>query len=156
EAGLRLAAAAAMGDQREPIARRERNSVSVTDGVGAVQLADHADFSRAGAAVALDRRSVLRTPAPPPSEVEASRRMAELAHMNRSAAIGQMSASIAHEIKQPLAAIVMNAGAGLRWLAKDTPNLEQAAHALKNIVGNGNRASQVVETIRAMFKKEMS
>jgi signal transduction histidine kinase len=90
------------------------------------------------------------------AEVEASRRMAELAHMNRSAAIGQMSASIAHEIKQPLMAIVMNAGAGLRWLAKDTPNIEEAAHTLKNIVGNGNRASQVVETIRAMFKKEMS
>jgi signal transduction histidine kinase len=90
------------------------------------------------------------------AEVEASRRMAELAQMNRSAAIGQMSASIAHEIKQPLAAIVMNAGAGLRWLARDAPNIEQAAHALKNIVGNGNRASQVVETIRAMFKKEVS
>jgi signal transduction histidine kinase len=90
------------------------------------------------------------------AEVEASRRMAELAHMNRSAAIGQMSASVAHEIKQPLMAIVMNAGAGLRWLAKDTPNIEEAAHTLKNIVGNGNRASQVVETIRAMFKKEMS
>src|SRR5499433_1192857 len=90
------------------------------------------------------------------AEVEASRRMAELAHMNRSAAIGQLSASIAHEIKQPLAAIVMNAGAGLRWLAKDTPNVEEVAHALKNIVGNGTRASQVVETIRAMFKKETS
>src|SRR5262249_31539522 len=47
-----------------------------------------------------------------------------------------------------------NAGAGLRWLTKGTPNVEEAAHALKNIVGNGNRASQVVETIRAMFKKE--
>jgi len=90
------------------------------------------------------------------AEVEASRRMAELAHMNRSAAIGQMSASIAHEIKQPLAAIVVNAGAGLHWLAKDTPNVEEAAQALKNIVGNGNRASQVVETLRAMFKKELS
>src|SRR5262245_11556569 len=90
------------------------------------------------------------------AEVEASRRMAELAHMNRSAAIGQMSASIVHEINQPLAAIVMNAGTGLRWLAKDTPNVEKAAHALKNIVGNGNRASQVVETLRAMFKKENS
>jgi signal transduction histidine kinase len=90
------------------------------------------------------------------AEVEASRRMAELAHMNRSAAIGQMSASIAHEIKQPLAAIVMNAGAGLHWLAKDTPNVAEAAHALKNIVGNGNRATQVVETLRAMFKKEIS
>jgi len=90
------------------------------------------------------------------AEVEASRRMAELAHMNRSAAIGQMSASIAHEIKQPLAAIVMNASAGLHWLAKDTPNVEEAAYALKNIVGNGNRATQVVETLRAMFKKEIS
>jgi hypothetical protein len=56
------------------------------------------------------------------AEVEASRRMAELAHMNRSAAIGEMSASIAHEITQPLAAIVTNASAGLRWLAKETPN----------------------------------
>jgi signal transduction histidine kinase len=90
------------------------------------------------------------------AEVEASRRMAELAHMNRSAAIGQMSASIVHEINQPLAAMLMNAGTGLRWLAKDTPNVEKAAHALKNIVGDGNRASQVVETLRAMFKKETS
>src|SRR5262249_54945901 len=53
-------------------------------------------------------------------------------------------------------AIVMNAGAGLRWLGKDTPNVEEAAHALKRIVGNGNRASQVVEAVRAMFKKEIS
>src|SRR5262245_65475934 len=85
------------------------------------------------------------------AEVEASRRMAELAHMNRSAAIGQMSASIVHEINQPLAAIVMNAGTGLRWLAKDTQNIEKEAHALKNIVGNRNRASKEFETIRAMF-----
>src|SRR5262249_35841698 len=90
------------------------------------------------------------------AEVEASRRMAELAHMNRSAAIGQMSASIVHEINQPLAAMVMNAETGLRWLAKDTPNVVKAAHTLKNIVGDGNRASQVVETLRAMFKKETS
>src|SRR5215471_12818369 len=90
------------------------------------------------------------------AEVEASRRMAELAHMNRSAAIGQMSASIVHEINQPLAAMVMNAETGLRWLARDAPNLEKAARSLKNIVGDGSRASQVVETLRAMFKKEAS
>src|SRR5262249_43601495 len=90
------------------------------------------------------------------AEVEASRRMAELAHMNRSAAIGQMSAAIAHEIKQPLAAIVTNAGAGLRLLVRDSPNVEEAAHAFKDIVGDGNRASEVVETIRAMFKKDIS
>src|SRR5262249_8242680 len=57
---------------------------------------------------------------------------------------------------QSLAAMVTNAGKGLRWLAKDTTNVEKAAHALKNIVGNSNRASQVVETLRAMFKKEIS
>jgi len=90
------------------------------------------------------------------AEVEATRRMAELAHMNRSAAIGQMSASIVHEINQPLGAIVMNAGTGLRWLAKDAPNVEKASQALKNIVGDGNRATQVVETLRAMFKKDAS
>src|SRR5499427_5067462 len=90
------------------------------------------------------------------AEVEASRRMAELAHMNRSAAIGQMSASIVHEINQPLAAMVMNAETGLRWLARDTPDVTKAAYSLKNIVGDGNRASQVVETLRAMFKKETS
>jgi signal transduction histidine kinase len=90
------------------------------------------------------------------AEVEASSRMAELAHMNRSAAIGQMSASIAHEINQPLTAIITSAGAALRWLAKDTPNVEKAARSLENIVGSGNRASQVVETVRAMFKKEIS
>jgi C4-dicarboxylate-specific signal transduction histidine kinase len=90
------------------------------------------------------------------AEVEASRRMAELAHMNRSAAIGQMSASIAHEINQPLGAIALYAAAGLRWLAKGTPNVEGAVQSLKNIVRSGNRASQVVETLRAMFKKETS
>jgi signal transduction histidine kinase len=88
------------------------------------------------------------------AEVEARRRMAELALMNRRATVGQMSASIAHEIKQPLAAIVSNADAGLRWLAKDTPNTKEAAETLKNIVGSGQRANQVVESIRAMFKKD--
>src|SRR5262249_3695052 len=90
------------------------------------------------------------------AEVEASRRMAELAHMNRSAAIGQLSASIAHEIKQPLAAIETNAGAGVRSLAQDMPNVEESVRSLKNIVGNGARASQVVETLRVMFKKDIS
>src|SRR5262249_12305632 len=76
--------------------------------------------------------------------------------MKRRAAMGQMAAAIVHEINQRLGAIIMNAGTGLRWLARDTPNVEKAAHAFKNIVGDGNRASQVVETLRAMFKKETS
>src|SRR5262249_724590 len=90
------------------------------------------------------------------AELEPIPPIPEPGHMTRSPAIGQVSALIVHEINQPLAAIVMNAGTGLRWLAKDTPNVEKAAHALKNIVGNGDRASQVVQTLRAMFKKEIS
>jgi signal transduction histidine kinase len=89
------------------------------------------------------------------AELETRRRMGELAHMNRSAAVGEMSASIAHEINQPLAAIVTNGSAGLRWLNNSTPNIAEASEAFKRIVSNGHRASQVVGTIRAMFKKDI-
>lgn len=88
------------------------------------------------------------------AEVAGRRRIEELALMNRRATVGQMSASIAHEIKQPLTSIVLNADAGLRWLAKDTPNIKEAAETLKNIVGSGERVNRVVESIRAMFKKD--
>jgi signal transduction histidine kinase len=90
------------------------------------------------------------------AEVEARRRMGELALMNRRAAIGEMSASIAHEIKQPLSAIVTNSDVGLHWLARLTPNksTDEAAAALKRIAGDVYRANKVVESIRAMFKKD--
>jgi signal transduction histidine kinase len=90
------------------------------------------------------------------AEVEARRRMGELALMNRRAAIGEMSASIAHEIKQPLSAIITNSDVGLRWLAKLAPdgNIAGAAAALKRIAGDVDRANKVVESIRTMFKKD--
>jgi signal transduction histidine kinase len=88
------------------------------------------------------------------AEVEARRRLIALAHMNRSAAVGEMSASIAHEINQPLAAIVTSGNAGLRWLANKTPNLEEAAAAFKRIVSDGHRAGEVIATVRAMFKRD--
>jgi C4-dicarboxylate-specific signal transduction histidine kinase len=68
--------------------------------------------------------------------------------------MGAMSASIAHEINQPLAAIVANGNAGLRWLARATPDLEEARAAFKRIVDDGNRASQVIASVRAMFGKD--
>jgi signal transduction histidine kinase len=73
--------------------------------------------------------------------------------MNRMAAAGELSASISHEIKQPLAAIAANANAGLRWLARATPDLGEARAALQRIVGDAHRASDVIGTIRAMFKQ---
>jgi len=74
--------------------------------------------------------------------------------VNRQLTMGAMSASIAHEINQPLAAIVANGNAGLRWLARATPDLEEARAVFKRIVEDGNRASQVIASVRAMFGKD--
>jgi signal transduction histidine kinase len=65
-----------------------------------------------------------------------------------------VSASMAHEIKQPLSAMTMNANAGLRWLDRAAPDLDQAKAALQRIVANGHRAGAVIENIRALFKRD--
>jgi signal transduction histidine kinase len=88
------------------------------------------------------------------AEVVARRSMGELANMNRVATASALSASIAHEMKQPLAAMVTNVGAGLRWLGATEPNLEETRVALHNVVKDGNRAAEVIDSVRAMFKKE--
>lgn len=88
------------------------------------------------------------------SEAEARDRMFQLARMNRRAVAGELSASIAHEINQPLAAIVSSGNAGLRWLSNQTPDLEEARAALERIVKDGHRASDVIGTVRAMVKQE--
>jgi signal transduction histidine kinase len=67
-----------------------------------------------------------------------------------------LSASIAHEMKQPLAAMVTNVRAGLRWLGSAEPNLEETRTALQNVVKDGNRAADVIDSVRAMFKKEQT
>jgi PAS domain S-box-containing protein len=78
---------------------------------------------------------------------------AELAHMARLTALGELSASIAHEINQPLAAVVTDASASLRWLAGQAPNLDEVGHALSRIIKSGHRASEVIGRIRALAKK---
>lgn len=78
---------------------------------------------------------------------------AELARASRLTVMGQLAASIAHEIKQPLAAIVTNGNAALRWLANKPPDLEEARRALNNAVLGGHRANEVVESVRTMFKQ---
>jgi C4-dicarboxylate-specific signal transduction histidine kinase len=77
----------------------------------------------------------------------------ELARVSQFSAMGVMTASIGHEIRQPLAAIVTGAHAGLRWISRSPPNVEEAMQTLKNIVQEGQRASEVLDTIRAMFKR---
>ena len=78
---------------------------------------------------------------------------AELAHVARATIMGELTASIAHEVNQPLAAVVANANAGLRWLANPTPNLAEAREAISRIVRDGKRASDVIGRIRALVKK---
>lgn len=79
--------------------------------------------------------------------------LSELARVTRLTTMGEMTASIAHEINQPLGAIVASGSAGLRWLASATPDLEEARASFRRIVNDGNRASQVIGGIRAMLKK---
>jgi len=80
-------------------------------------------------------------------------RMAELAHLARVATFGDLTASIAHEVSQPIAAAVTNAHAALRWLSAERPNVEEARQALGRILENGNRAGAVVARTRALIKK---
>jgi signal transduction histidine kinase len=77
----------------------------------------------------------------------------EIARVSRLATMGAMVASIAHEIRQPLAAVVANSHAGTRWLARQEPNLEEVRLALESIGENGHRANEVITSISAMFKK---
>jgi PAS domain S-box-containing protein len=76
-----------------------------------------------------------------------------LAHANRVATLGQLSASIAHEVKQPVAAAVTNAQAASRWLGAQPPDIGEAMQAISRIIRNGNRASEVISRIRALVKK---
>jgi signal transduction histidine kinase len=78
----------------------------------------------------------------------------ELARAARLTTMGAMTASIAHEINQPLAAIVANSNAAQRWLSNARPDLDEARAALQNIVRDGHRASQVIGSVRAIFKKD--
>jgi C4-dicarboxylate-specific signal transduction histidine kinase len=77
----------------------------------------------------------------------------ELARVSRLTTMGAMTASIAHEINQPLAAIAANANAGLRWLSRSTPDIEEVHAALKRINNDAHRASEVIQSVRSIFKK---
>jgi PAS domain S-box-containing protein len=76
-----------------------------------------------------------------------------LAHVTRVTMLGEMSASIAHEVSQPLAAIVSNGEAGLRWLRRERPDTEEARAAIEHIVSDAHRATEVIRRIREFSKK---
>jgi len=73
--------------------------------------------------------------------------------VNRVTTMGELTASLAHEVNQPIAAAVTNANTCLRWLAGDTPNIEEARSAAMRIVKDGTRAAEIIKRIRLLFKK---
>jgi PAS domain S-box-containing protein len=78
---------------------------------------------------------------------------ADLAHVNRVTTMGELTASVTHEINQPIAAVITNASACLRWLAGAIPNLEEARAAATRIVKDGTRAAEIISRLRLLFKK---
>ena len=78
----------------------------------------------------------------------------EVARVTQRMAMDEMTASIVHEIKQPLAAFALNANAGLRWLTRTAPNLDEVRDALNSVVADANRANEMTDGIRSVFKKE--
>ncbi len=78
---------------------------------------------------------------------------ADLARVNRVTTMGELTASLAHEVNQPIAAAVTNANTCLRWLTRDHPDLEEAREAAMRIVKDGTRAAEIISRIRLLFKK---
>ena len=78
---------------------------------------------------------------------------ADLAHVNRVTAMGELTASLAHEVNQPIAAAVTNANTCLRWLTRDHPDVDEARAAAMRIVNDGRRAAEIISRIRLLFKK---
>jgi PAS domain S-box-containing protein len=78
---------------------------------------------------------------------------AELARVTRTTTMGELAASIAHEVNQPLAAVVANANACHRWLAREVPDVQQARAAALRVIKDGKRAGDVIAGIRSLFKK---
>jgi PAS domain S-box-containing protein len=81
---------------------------------------------------------------------------ADLARVNRVTTMGELTASLAHEVNQPIAAAVTNAKTCLRWLTRDEPDLEEARAAAMRIVNDGTRAAEIIKRIRLLFKKGTS
>src|SRR3954463_234316 len=88
------------------------------------------------------------------SDAQARDTSAQLAHLNKIATAGELSASMAHELTQPITGMVASANAALRWLSAPTPQIDQARSALRRVVSAGDRTSEIIHGVRAMFKRE--
>ena len=81
---------------------------------------------------------------------------ADLAHINRVSMMGEMAASLAHEIKQPIAAALTDAKTCLRWLRRDTPDIAEGCEAALRVVNDATRAAEVIDRVRSLYRRETS
>ncbi len=87
------------------------------------------------------------------AEEDLNKTRSQLTHATRVTTLGELTASIAHEVNQPLTAMVSNAEAGRRWLDRDSPDVDQARLALERILKDGRRAGEVTQRVRALLNK---
>jgi PAS domain S-box-containing protein len=137
-----LQATGTVGPFEKAYVRKDGRRVPVL--IGAAMFGDRRDQ---GVAFVLDLTERKQT------EGALHEAQAALAHVNRITMMGQLTASIAHEVNQPIAAIVANAHAGLLWLDASPPDLAEVRQALEGIVKDGDRAGNVVSRIRDLVKK---
>lgn len=97
--------------------------------------------------------SVLETNTDIEERITLAKAQAELAHVSRVSTLGQLAASIAHEVNQPLAAIVMSGEACLRWLDAEAPPLDRVKRGIERTIGDGRRASEVLQRLRTLSRK---
>jgi PAS domain S-box-containing protein len=137
-----LKAAGTVQPREKEYFRKDRSRVPVL--LGATTLGDRQDQ---GVAFVLDLTEL--------KHAEEALRDAQtnLAHVMRVTMLGELTASIAHEVNQPLAAVIANAEACLRWLDRGTPDLDAARRSVEWIIDDGNRASEVIRRVRALAKK---
>jgi PAS domain S-box-containing protein len=115
-----------------------------------VHVVAHADRNKAGQLEYIG--AVVDVTATKQAEEKLQKAQTELARVTRVTTLGEMTASISHEVNQPLAAVVNAAGACLRWLDGSTPNLDEARRATKWIIQEGNRAAEVIRRVRSLVK----
>jgi DNA-binding response OmpR family regulator len=140
-------------DNRRIHAKLHNMELEAAEARAARALAD----SRAELLAILDQKNRALEAANAELRRESERRyrelLTQLAHSNRVASIGQIAASIAHEVNQPIGAMITNAQAALRWLSIEPPHVEEVRKGLLRIVSDGNRAEDVIGRIRELLKK---
>jgi PAS domain S-box-containing protein len=87
------------------------------------------------------------------AEQEREQLRADLAHVNRVSILGELAASVSHELKQPIAATMTNAHTCIRWLKRDLPDVNEALEATMRIVKDGIRATEIIDHLRSLYKK---